>query len=390
MRIFRYIAFTAFFAAAGLTAAAQTGDYTSFLNDVASRSPQLTAARMGHTATVRGLRTGLAPEDPEVALEYYFGGESRYELAVEQAFDFPTVYRQRNKISKLGVSKAEQEYRSARRSIMAAVSDAYLSLNYAAERVTILTKRRDDMRQVVTLYDEGLNAGQNTVIEIRNARMLLTGIENDLTLAETEREEAAAALAQLNGGSGIAPQGYPQFGFTGTQEEFVAAALAADYDLEAAAIDTLIAQRELKLSRNEWIPKLKIGYKVEVEGTKGTNALLAGISLPLWQNSGRTRHAKALGEAAKAQHVAVEASTRTRLRSLYSRYRALSAALTARLGDSSDSDYPELLKSAAEAGKITSVDALMGLSEWYALKDSLMALEYEVAQAGAAMALCLI
>lgn len=390
MRIFRYIAFTAFFAVAGLTAVAQTGDYASFLNDVASRSPQLTAAQMGHTATVRGLRTGLAPEDPEVALEYYFAGESRYELAVEQAFDFPTVYRQRNKISKLGVSKAEQEYRSARRRIMAAVSDAYLGLNYAAERVTILTKRRDDMRQVIALYDEGMNAGQNTVIEIRNARMLLTGIENSLTLAETEREEASAALAQLNGGSGIAPQGYPQFGFTGTQEEFVAAALAADYDLEAAAIDTLIAQRELKLSRNEWIPKLKVGYKVEVEGTKGTNALLAGISLPLWQNSGRTRHAKALGEAAKAQHVAVEASSRTRLRSLYSRYRALSAALTARLGDSSDSDYPELLKSAAEAGKITSVDALMGLSEWYALKDSLMALEYEVAQAGAAMALCLI
>lgn len=390
MRIFRYIAFTAFFTVAGLTVVAQTGDYASFLNDVASRSPQLTAAQMGHTATVRGLRTGLAPEDPEVALEYYFAGESRYELAVEQAFDFPTVYRQRNKISKLGVSKAEQEYCSARRRIMAAVSDAYLGLNYAAERVTILTKRRDDMRQVIALYDEGMNAGQNTVIEIRNAQMLLTGIENSLTLAETEHEEAAAALAQLNGGSGIAPQGYPQFGFTGRQEEFVAAALAADYDLEAAAIDTLIAQRELKLSRNEWIPKLKVGYKVEVEGTKGTNALLAGISLPLWQNSGRTRHAKALGEAAKAQHVAVEASTRTRLRSLYSRYRALSAALTARLGDSSDSDYPELLKSAAEAGKITSVDALMGLSEWYALKDSLMALEYEVAQAGAAMALCLI
>lgn len=390
MRIFRYIAFTAFFAVAGLTVVAQTGDYASFLNDVASRSPQLTAVQMGHTATVRGLRTGLAPEDPEVALEYYFAGESRYELAVEQAFDFPTVYRQRNKISKLGVSKAEQEYRSARRSIMAAVSDAYLALNYASERLAILTKRRDDMRQVIALYDEGMNAGQNTVIEIRNARMLLTGIENSLTLAETEHEEAAAALAQLNGGSRIAPQGYPQFGFTGTQEEFVAAALAADYDLEAAAIDTLIAQRELKLSRNEWIPKLKIGYKVEVEGTKGTNALLAGISLPLWQNSGRTRHAKALGEAAKAQHVAVEASTRTRLRSLYSRYRALSAALTARLGDSSDSDYPELLKSAADAGKITSVDALMGLSEWYALKDSLMALEYEVAQAGAAMTLCLI
>lgn len=378
------------FIAFGGTASAQRGDYASFLNEVASRSPQLTAAQKGHTATVRGLRTGLAPDDPEVALEYYFVGESRYELAVEQAFDFPTVYRQRNRISKLGVSKAEQEYRSARRNIMAAVSDAYLGLNYASERVAILTRRRDDIRQAIRLYEEGMEAGQTTVIELQNTRMLLTEVENSLVLAETEREEAAAALAQLNGGSEIAPQGYPQFGFTGTQEEFVAAALAADYELQAAAIDTLIAQRELKLSRNEWLPKLKIGYKVEVEGSKGTNALLAGISLPLWQNSGRTRHAKALGEAAKAQHAAAEASAGTRLRSLYTRYRTLTAALAARLTDRSSADYPELLQSAAEAGKITSIDALMGLSEWYALKDSLMALEYEVAMAGAAMALCLI
>lgn len=388
MNIVKYIAASGLLFAAG-PVAAQTADYASFLKEVASRSPQLTAAAKGHEATVRGLRTGLAPADPEVALEYYFAGESRYEIAVEQAFDFPTVYRQRNKISKLGVSKAEQEYLSARRGVMAAVSDAYLSLNYAAQRVEILTRRRDDIRRVIGLYEQGMDAGQNTVMEVRNARMLLTGVENSLTLAEAEREEAAAALAQMNGGTEIAPQGYPQFGFTGTREEFVAAALAADYELQAAAIDTLIAQRELKLSRNEWIPKLKVGYKVEVEGTKGTNALLAGISLPLWQNSGRTRHAKALGEAAKAQHAAALAVARTRLASLYARYRSLSAALEVRLADDSSKDYPELLKHAAEAGHITSIDALMGLGEWYALKDSLMQLEYEVAQAEAAMALCL-
>ncbi|WP_298062722.1 TolC family protein [uncultured Rikenella sp.] len=388
-KILYHIAVLSFAALAGRVSA-QTGDYASFLNEVASRSPQLAAAGKEHAAAVRGLRTGLAPDDPEVALEYYFAGETRYEIAVEQAFDFPTVYRQRNKISKLGISKAEQEYRSARRNIMAAVSDAYLNLNYASERVAILTRRRDDIRQVIRLYEEGMEAGQITAIETQNARMLLTEVENSLVLAETEREETAAVLAQLNGGSEIAPQGYPQFGFTGTQEEFVAAALAADYELQAAAIDTLIAQRELKLSRNEWLPKLKIGYKAEVEGSKGTNALLAGISLPLWQNSGRTRHAKALGEAAKAQHAAAKAEACTRLSSLYARYRTLAAALAARQKDYLTAGYPELLKSAAEAGKITSIDALMGLGEWYTLKDSLMALEYEVALAGAAMALCLI
>lgn len=389
MNIFRFTIGAALTLATIGAAPAQTGDYASFLSDVASRSPQLAAAQKGHEATVRGLRTGLAPDDPEVGLEYYFAGETQYEISVEQAFDFPTVYHQRNKISKLGVSKAEQEYLAARRGVMAAVSDAYLNLNYASERITILTRRRDDIRQVVALYRQGVEAGRNTVMEMRNAQMLLTEIENSLTLAETEREEAAAALAQLNGGREVSPQGYPRFDFTGTQDEFVRAALAADYELQAAAIDTLIAQRELKLSRNEWLPKLKVGYKAEIEGTKGTNALLAGISLPLWQNSGRTRHARSLGEAAKAQHAAVEASARTRLGSLYARYRSLSAALEVRLDDDSAQDYPDMLRSAAEAGNITSIDALMGLGEWYAMKDSQMALEYEVAAAGAAMALCL-
>lgn len=388
MKIHGYIIGTVL-SLSGATAAAQTGDYAAFLSDVAGRSPQLAAAEMGHAATVRGLRTGLAPDDPEVGLEYYFVGESRYEIAVEQAFDFPTVYHQRNKISRLGISRAEQEYWSARRAIMGQVSDAYLELNYATERVRILTRRRDDMRRVIALYGESIEAGENSILDLRNAQMLLTEVENSLTLAETDRVEAEATLAQLNGGAKIAPQGYPQFGFTGTREEFVAAALAADFDLQAAAIDTLIARRELKLSRQEWIPKLKVGYKVEVEGSKGANALLAGISLPLWQNSGRTRYAKAQGAAARAQHAATEAETRTRLNSLYARYQALSAALAARQGDRSGADYPTLLKQSAEAGRITSIDALMGLAEWYAMRDSLMTLEYEVARAGATIALCL-
>ncbi|MDE5945606.1 MAG: TolC family protein [Rikenella sp.] len=388
MKIHGYIIGTVL-SLSGATAAAQTGDYAAFLSDVAGRSPQLAAAEKGHAATVRGLRTGLAPDDPEVELEYYFVGEARYELTVEQTFDFPTIYHQRNQISKLGISKAEQEYRSARRAIMSQVSDAYLALNYATERVQILTRRRDDMRRVIALYGEAIEAGESSALELRNVQMLLTEIENSLTLAETDRIEAVATLAQLNGGAEIVPQGYPQFGFTGTQEEFVEAALGTDFELRAAAIDTLLAQRELKLSRQAWIPKIKVGYKAEAEEGRRASGLLAGISLPLWQNSGLKRYAKAQGAAAQAQHAATEAEARARLNSLYLRYNALSTTLEARRNDHSGEDYLELLKEASDAGQITSIDALMGLGEWYELKDSLLELEYEVARAGAAMAICL-
>lgn len=370
-------------------ATAQTADYAAFLNAVAERSPQLTAAQKSHTATVRSLRTGLAPDDPSVGLEYYFTDETRYELAVEQTFDFPTVYHQRNKISKLGISKAEQEYQATKRSIMMQVSDAYLALNYAVARLDILESRRSNLQRVVAMYREGVEAGQHTVMELRNAQMLLTENENSITLTEAERDEAAATLTQLNGGVAIEAQGYPQFQFTGTADEFVSAALAVDYALQSVALDTLIAQRELKLSRNEWIPKLKVGYKVEIEGTRGTNALLAGISLPLWQNSGRTRYAKAQQAAARAQHEALRSETEARLQALYGRYQSLVAALEARSGDEEVGNYPALLKEAVAAGRISDIEALLGLSEWYDMRDSLMALEYAVAMAGASMAVCL-
>lgn len=370
-------------------AVAQQVDYAAFLNAVAERSPQLKAAQKSHTATVRSLRTGLAPEDPSVGLEYYFSNETRYELAVEQSFDFPTVYHQRNKISKLGISKAEQEYQATKRGLLMRVSDAYLTLNYAVERLSILNQRRENLQRVVAMYREGVAAGQYTAMELRNAQMLLTEIENSITLAEAERDEAAATLTQLNGGDTVEVQGYPLFRFTGSADEFVSAALAADYALQSVALDTLIAQRELKLSRNEWIPKLKVGYKLEMEGTRGTNALLAGISVPLWQNSGRTRYARAQQAAAQAQHEAMRSETETRLKALYERYQSLLEALEARRGDEEVGNYPALLREAVAAGRISDIEALMGLSEWYDMRDSLMALEYAVAIAGASMAICL-
>lgn len=379
------------FAAAGtISAPAQTTDYAAFLHAVAARSPQLAAAEKEHTAAVRQLRTGLAPDDPSVALEYYFVGETRYELAFEQTFDFPTVYHQRNKISKLGISKAEQEYRSARRSLMGEISDAYLRLVYASERIEILVQRRDALREAVTLYRKGIENGGTSLIELRNASMLLTEAEDNLAIAEAERSEAALILSQLNGGTAIESQGYPAFSFSGTRDEFVQAALAADYELEATAIDTLIARRTLKLSRQSWLPKLTVGYKVEVEGNKGTNALLAGISLPLWQNIGNTRAAKATREAAEARHEAVKAQAEARLNALYERHRLLSSALATRLATHSTDNYPQLIEKSVKGGELSAIDALLALSEWYAQRDNLTALKYEAAQAGAAMTLCLL
>lgn len=369
--------------------AQQAVDYATFLEEVASRSPQLSAADKGHYATVRGLRTGLAPDDPEVGLEYYFTNETRYELAIEQRFDFPTVYHQRNKISKLGISRAEQDYGNAKRGILIQVSDNYLALHYTTERAKLLQERQQGLQALVDHYKESQSRGQGTLLELEGARMMLIEVEHELAACQADLDEAAETLRQLNGGLAVPAAGYPQLGFSGTREEFVEAAMLVDYELQAAAIDTLIAKRELKLSRQEWIPKLKVGYKVEMEGSKGTNALLAGISIPLWQNSGKTKYAKALGQAAKAQHVAAEAAARTRLGALYNRYELFSGVVNRITDDETHRQYPELLKMALDAGTMSAINYLLALDDWYTAMDNRMATEYQAAQTAALMAICL-
>lgn len=379
---------------------APTTGYASMLESIAMRSSQLTAAQKGHEAALRGFRTGLAPDDPEVALEYFFDKETRYELVLEQRFDFPTVYHQRNKIAKLQSSRSAQELLSARRSLISQISDNYLRGVYALQRGELLRQRQAHLHELVALYTKGVDEGMISAVELESARMLLVSIDMALATTESELSAARGALRQVNGGEDVPLGDYPLFGFTGTQDEFVAAAMRSDYDLRAAELDTLIAGRMLKLSRNEWIPRIKVGYKLEMEGTKPANALIAGFSLPLWQNSGKVRHAKALNEAARAVAHTTTEQAQTRLASLFVTHQTLSRGFSSlptttgsgsnpRSGSASGDEFIRMTESALKAGSISSITYIQGLSQWYDTQDSRAQLEYDVAQAGAAMMLCL-
>lgn len=393
MKIKNYIA-AAILLLTGSAASAQvrTEDYMAFLSDIADRSPQLNAADKSYEATRRNLRLGLAPDDPTVNLEYNFGADkSTYDIAFQQQFDFPTLYHQRNKISKLGISRAEQDFMASRRVIMNEISDHYLTFAYQSELIELLNRRKNGLEQVIDLYEKGIEVGQTTILDLESARMMLIGLEQDLAFAKAALNEANANLELFNAGQplDLHPKGYPDFIFSGTRDEFIEAALALDPELQAVALDTLIAQREMKLSRQEWLPKFNVGYKADIQDGKTNNVLLAGISIPLWQNSGRTKYAKANRQAAYAQHETTQKSVKTRLGSLYDRYYMLLPVANSPEMQTILDEYPKLLRESAEAGVIGSIKLLLTLDEWYTQLESQLNIQYEAAMAGALMSICL-
>ncbi len=363
-----------------------------FLQSITLRSPQYDAMNKDFEAARRGFRMGLAPADPHLNVSYYLTQGPEIDFNIQQTFDFPTVYHQRNKLSKLNISRAEQELWAERRALMGEVSDAYLQLCYAVKRAALMEQRAGMMNEVAAFYQKAMRAGKTDSLTVQSAKMSALRAEADRAASMADRDEALAVLAQLNGGEPVPVAGYPRFMFTGTADEFVNAALALDYDLQAASIDTLIAARTLKLNRQLWIPKLTAGYTVEKKGNDPlTNIVQAGISIPLWERSGSTRYAKALRASAEAGRVATEQTSRVRLQALYARYRALDGSLA--LFSQQDQDpasYVELLLKSFDAGKINSVEYLVMLDDqWLSFHENQMALELEVATLAATMALCL-
>ncbi len=361
-------------------------NYLGFLTSVVSRSPQFVAQKQEFDAAVRQHRLGLAPDDPAVDLEYLFARERWFELVFSQQFDFPTLYHQRNKLSKLAISRSQKEYDLALYGLLAEASESYLALSCANKKISLFALRHQNLERMVELYKKGVEAGEYTRLELQSASMLLSESTVALAQATTERDQAAAALQQLNGGTSVPDAGYPVFRFSGSREEFVQAAMALDPALQAAALDTLIARRSVALSRQEWIPKLRIGYKVEMAGHTPTNGLVAGITLPLWQNSGSVRHAKLAAAAAATRKQATEEQTRVRLENLYDNYQTFSRSLSEL---DRNEDYVHLLHKALDAGEIDSLQFYLGMSEWYSLQESRLEVEHQAATAAAMMSLYL-
>lgn len=364
--------------------------YLALLENIASRSLRLRAAADEKTAITKGLRVGIAPDDPDVDFEYYFDDQTRYSLAISQRFDFPTVYRQRRQISRLGANMAEQEYFGNRRELMADISEQYLTAIYKQKQAEVLTDRKQGLGIFLALYQEAMEVGQVTILDFESTRILYDVVSNQLALTEADYNTAVTLLRELNGDRPVPLGDYPDFSFSGTRDEFVAAALERDYDLRTTALDTLIARHEVKLSRSEWIPKWKIGYKAEIGGKDLTNGILAGVSIPLWQNKGKVKFAKARETATRSRYAATESTLRARLAALYDRFVLLEErSLSRQASEPYAGTYPELLKIALDNGGITMITYLLALDEWYTLQDEFLSLEYEVALTGAAITLCL-
>ncbi|MEG1606613.1 MAG: TolC family protein [Mucinivorans sp.] len=363
-------------------------NYSEFMGRVVAQSAQIHALRATLSADSLGLRRGLNPLDPSLSVDYFMDGEQSFEFKVEQNFDFPTLYHQRNKLSRLSVERSQAQFRADRFALLTTASDRYIAMAWAQRQVALLQGRADELEQMLALSTKSLSGGNTTALEQSKIEMLLRECKVSLVGQLSELSQAYKALRQLGYPIDSSRIEVPTFTFSGSAQEFVQVAMACNNELEALRVDSLVGVHRTRLARQEWIPQVVLGYRLNRDQGALRHGLVAGITLPLWGNRNNVRQAKALSVASQATRQSREQQIQMSLENLYQAYQSAQQSL-AQIDKMDIENYDQLLNKSFRAGQINAIDFLRERGDVFAMQQQRLSLGGALSQIEAMMALLL-
>lgn len=306
--------------------------------------------------------------DPSVEFGYLFGleGMNKHTLSVRQSFDFGALSGARKTAALTRNELLALEYRAARRDVLTRARTLLAEITYYNALIEEYSIRLDYARQVEQAYRTGCEQGEFSILELRKASVSLAEAEGLLELAQVERYALVSELTALNGGESIEIVSSEQerVMIPGSFDEWIGSAEQSSV-LEYVSKQVSLSEQQLKLTRNETMPNITIGYMEEVLPIEAFRGPTIGISIPLWSSSRKVSSAKAQVQAAKAQEKNVYAEFYAQAKALYNK--ALRLGETSNKYNSLTAPEESLrdLKTALDAGEISLIDYIAELSFYY-------------------------
>lgn len=356
---------------------AEVGQFDAVLREIERNSTSLAAMTRRTEAQKIGNRTGLAPENPEVELGYLPGihGGARKDIGISQSFDFPTLYSRRGKLADAQNLSADWQLRSQRMELLLTAEQYCIELVYNNALAALYSRQVDNARDIAEAYNRKLSLGEATRIECNKAALNLTNLENDLKSVNLEINRLKSELKLLNGGQAveIADTAYSSVmplpvDFDG----WVAEAEAANPDFGYLRQEVEVAKRGVGVSKAMGLPKLSVGYAGEFTPEEGYQGVKIGVSIPLWENRNRVKHARA--EVAAAEQTIDDARLRyiNRLTFLFEQAKELKGNVARYEEVFSRNSNDELLFKAFKGGELSLLDYLLELEYYFSSYEKLM------------------
>lgn len=352
------------------------------LKVIEENNVQLQALREENEATLLEAKSENSLENTSIEYSPFFrrdaDGVASSELVVKQGFDFPTLYASRNKSNRLRQKVLDLQYRTARREILLQAKVACQNLVYFNKVEELLQQRTANAQSLLALYNKRVEKGDATLIELNRIKMDCMNIEKEKAGVEAERNATLQTLASLNGNTPVNVD-FKEYGITEVEEneqELVRRIMESDWLLLQNEAAAKAGAQQVRVTKQNWIPKLEVGYRRNTDMETGSNGFLVGASFPLFSNSKKVKIARAREATARLELENSRIETEKRIHTLLYNARKMRSVM-----DIYDIElmYSTLamLQRAVEAGEISIIDYYREADSVYANLHSFLDVEKE-------------
>ncbi|MDR1356973.1 MAG: TolC family protein [Tannerellaceae bacterium] len=330
--------------------------------------------------------------DPAVSYTRQYGNKEGLgingELIASQAFDFPTLYIERDKLSRSKSQSLDLRQAELRRQILLNAQEICLDLIMLRQEQALLEQRLANAGQLDDMYAKRLEKGDATRLETNKIRLELLNVKTEVKRNAIAEEDKLKELTALNGGIPVAfdSKDYEQLQAPVSFEELCNEASSVDPGLRALRSEQSVARQALRVSRAGWLPQLELGYQLNtVTGGERFNGFLVGLSIPVFSNRQKVRQARAETIYSELRYDDAAIRNENELRQLYRRSAALEESM---------SEYKQLLEGqnnlslankALESGRISMIEYFVEVASFYDSLQNYIRLENDYQKTSARM-----
>ena len=305
-----------------------------------------------------------------------YDGVSSSELVVSMGFDFPSQYVSRGKSGKLQNQALDMQYALQRRDILLQAQLLCLDLVRLNQEKELLDTRMANADELLALMEKRFAEGGANIIEVNKVKMERMNVRTLAAQNEAARQNALQSLRAMNGNIPVEllAAEYPAASDIVDYDEFYAEVMATDAGILSAEASVDAASQEIKVNRQNWLPKFEVGYRRNTAMTEASHGFLVGASLPIFSSRNKTKIAEARHTAAQSELENARLQAETQLQSRYNELQQIRSAVQTY-------DVPlmhstlDALKSAVLAGQMSVIDYYVEADNVYGNLSTYLSLE---------------
>lgn len=343
----------------------------SVLSSIEANNATLKTERELMEARKLSHRTGIYLPSPEVEFGYLWGDPSvigkRTDFSVTQSFDIATLTGMKNRLANEQSTLVEWQYKTNRMNVLLEARRYCIELIYCNALKKELNLRRQHAETIATGYEERLKSGDVSQLEYNKARLNLSTVQGEIARVDVDRQALLEELKRLNGGKEIEletskydpillPPRFDQWYLIAEGKSPVLAYIRQQLEIE---------KRQVSLTKAMNLPTLTAGYLSEKVVGETFQGVTVGVSIPLWENRNRVKHAHAAVRAAESRAEEGKQQFYNRLQLLYNRAVGLKSVAENYREALEIANNSELLKKALDAGQISLLEYVLEMALYY-------------------------